>query len=400
MGWQFLLRPEVRDFISAHADDDVTSLALMKGHDMGADFPLVLDQIRVRQKAKSKSPEWFDTDSIVFPVAHDFEQSSSFSCGLYKAGIVSGGSFVDLTSGTGMDAFCFSQVYKRGICVEREEVTAEILKHNLSVFGQAGRLRADVSVVCGEAHEVLQGLEPVDLLYIDPQRRDNVRKGYLRLEDCSPDITALLPLLLEKGRRVMIKTSPLLDISQTIETLKFVCEVHVVAWQGDCREVLYVLDPAQMSHDPLIVAVRLDDQGQCLEKFSFRISEERGCEISYGMPQRYIYEPGPAFQKAGGFQVVASRFGVTKFHQHTHLYSSDHLISDFPGKVYELVCIAPVKAGAAGVDRADLKLRNFPGHVDSLRCKLKLHDGGDYRIYACTLADMTKKLVVCRKIGV
>lgn len=404
--WRVLLRSDVQDFIIAHAEDDVRTLALKRPDAMADFYPLVLEQIAVRQKAQAKSPVMYDTHGIIFPSSHDFEQSSSLACGLYKASLVRGERFIDLTAGTGVDAFCFAQRFSFGVCVEKQAVGAEILEHNLAVLKRAGHYTASLDVQCQDAVQALEQTDEVDFIFIDPQRRDNSRKGLFQFSDCSPDVGMLADTLVQKARRVLVKASPVLDIQRAIEALRFVRGVYIVQWQGECREVLYLLERSTVIHgdscdgSPVHVhAVDVYDDGKVLHQVDFTFEEERNLNLSYGMPQQYIYEPGPAFQKAGCFQIVAARFGVTKIHRHTHLYTHEKIVPDFPGKVYEIVDVLPVRKGRLPFDRCEMKLRNFPGHVDDLRKKLGVREGGVYRVYAATLANDEKRLIVCKRIS-
>jgi len=358
MDWRALLEPEIQTFMKVHKDEDVRILALKKPPDVSWPYPLILNQIKVRQKSRQKTPKISETGRFVFPNNSVFEHK-----------------------------------FDGGVAVECDSVCAEILAHNANVLGLS------LEVVHGGAEEYVATMERCDLVYIDPQRRDDTRKGKYDLSACSPNVIDMLPALKNKAHRVMIKTSPFLDIDKTVLDLGCVTDVHVVQYQGDCKEVLYVLDPvAKTSLDYVqIHAVTLDDNGSAICDFSFSRAEERAATSEYAMPEKYIYEPGPAGQKAGGFKTIGARYGLKKLHPHTHLYASTDRVDGFPGKVYEIIDIMPVKANKNMVSQADLALRNFPATVDGLRKKLKLAEGGTHRIYATTLKNNEKKLIICLK---
>jgi THUMP domain-like len=234
---------------------------------------------------------------------------------------------------------------------------------------------------------------------MDPQRRENGRKGLFDFESCSPDVFSILNSDLKKPCKIMVKASNVLDISQAIRQLRIVNEVHVVEWRGECKEVLYILsaDHSPAEGDVRIIAVQIDDEGGVMRRFVFTPDHEQGAIPSYGAPMQFIYEPGAAFQKAGGFNAMACDFGMVKLHRHSHLYTSQHVHPDFPARCYEVVDIVSPKVKNLSVSRAELSLRNFPGSVQDLRKKLKLEEGSDYRIFATTLWDDEKKLIVCKK---
>ncbi len=210
---------------------------------------------------------------------------------------------------------------------------------------------------------------------------------------------SLLPLLEGKADFALIKTSPVLDIEKAIGQLGHVASVHVVQWRGDCKEVLYLLDFRRtIPHDQVqIVGVEIDDHGVPFHIFDHCIEDEKNADPNYAMPAKYIYEPGPAFMKAGGFKSLATRYGLSKLHPNTHLYTCDRIIQGFPGKVYRLNDVISPKGKLKGIKKAELVLRNFPGRVEALRAKLKVKEGGDVRIFAVTLCNDEKKLLICQK---
>ncbi|MGH1404682.1 MAG: THUMP-like domain-containing protein [Alphaproteobacteria bacterium] len=395
MDFRQLLNPDIQKFIKDHEHENVKELALKKLPDQTWNAPLILDQIKVRQRAKTKSKNLYDTDCFIFPKSNVFEQTSSCACAAYKSSLTHGQSFIDLTAGGGVDAYYISKRFLSGSLIEHDAETAELLSHNFNHL----KTNCTITIENTDAAQALGSISPVDFVFIDPARRENNKRGIYDLASCSPNIVELLPTLKSKTKRLMIKTSPILDIEQAVQILGHVNQVHVVQWNNECKEVLYLLDFTQeIDRDDLIItSVNLDNNGQAIQKFSYRLSDEKRSECAYTDPQKYIYEPGAAFLKAGGFKSIALFHDVGKLHPHSHLYTSDHIHPDFPGKRYEVMEIIPAKTKKLPVSKADLALRNFPGTVDNLRKKLKLSDGGEYRIFATTLKDDSKKLIICRK---
>ncbi|MCB1650466.1 MAG: SAM-dependent methyltransferase [Alphaproteobacteria bacterium] len=397
MDWQRLLDKDIQIFIRTHETDDVAALALKKAPDAAWDYRAVLEQIKARQKARKKVPQWFEeAKALVFPPSFVVEQASSAATALYKAGLVKGERFADLTGGMGVDSWALGQVFERGVCVERDAQAAALLAHNLGLLCE-GR----VEVVHAEAEMYVQTMKPVDFVYVDPQRRDAGQKGKYRLESCSPDILSLLPALLERAGVVMLKTSPMLDIREAIRVLGCVSAVHVVEWRGECKEVLYLLTSQAQNLEPddiPVRAVRIDDQGGALGSFEFTHGMESAAVCEYSLPLAYLYEPGPAFQKAGAFKSLAVRLGLKKLHEHTHLYTSESLVEGFPGRVFEVCEVYPAKAKALPFARANLAVRNFPQKAEDLVKLLKIKGGGDEYVFACTFMDGRKMLVHGRKV--
>jgi len=236
---------------------------------------------------------------------------------------------------------------------------------------------------------------PVDLVYIDPQRRSDRGKGLKYFEDCSPDILEILPTLLEKTRNILIKTSPMLDISQALAQLPNTRTVYVVEWRRECREVLYHLT-ADTNVKPQIKAVHIDDEGEIIHDISFTRTDEKNAHVQYGLPKTYLYEGGAGFIKAGCYKLLAERYGLTKLHPHTHLYTSARLVKDFPGRVFEIAGLYPVRKKGLPFEQVNLAVRNFPDDVKTLYKRLGLKAGGADMGFACTLCDESKVLIHAR----
>ncbi|MBX2834223.1 MAG: hypothetical protein KTR28_04535 [Micavibrio sp.] len=390
MDWQSLLDQDIKNFISAHSDDDVRALALKKPPSVDWDYPLVLDQIKARQKAAKKMPTWAAQKDVLFPRSDLIEQASSEACAKFKAGIFKAQSFADLTGGAGVDSVAFSAYAERGISVEMDQASAQLLHHNFRVLAPK-----KIEAVHARAEEFIVDMGAVDLAYIDPQRRDFKIKGKFRFEDCSPDIIGIKEDLLRKAWRVMVKASPMLDISAGVLALGNIEAVYAVEWGGDCKELLFIMS-ADAPSEPEIHAVKIDDEGGVSHHFNFTFEKERAISIEYAMPQKYLYEPWPAFQKAGGMKALAKEYGVCKLAEHTHLYTSSHVVESFPGRIFEIMGQYPVKAGALPVKKGNLTIRNFPMRTDDLRKKLKLKDGGANYIFACTQCDEKTILLHCQ----
>lgn len=393
MSWQALLEPEIRTFIADHEQDDVAALALKKPPKPDWPYKLILDQIKSRQKARKKLPDWFeDNKDLIFPAPNVIEQASSIATARYKASLVQGQIFCDLTAGAGVDSWALLDNFPEGICVDADEHTAALLAHNLSILNEK-----IVRVHHAKAETFIAGDMPdVDLVMIDPQRRDDNRKGKYRLEDCSPNILDLLPVLHEKAQKILIKTSPMLDIDQGIAEIGSISAVKVVEYRGECKELLFLSE--KMPKNTEIEAVSIDNQGKVVKSLAFTREEEAEAQAICSMPQKYLFEPGPAFQKSGAFQTMAVRFGVSKLHAHTHLYTSDDICADFPGRVFEVLDILPVDAKAVKNKKVNLSVRNFPERAETLMKRLKIKSGGEDTIFACTLINDQKALVLSRPI--
>lgn len=393
MDFQSLLDPEIQKFLAAHEGEDVAKLALKPLPNQNWDRTTLMDQIKSRQKARLKIPQWFENkNTLIFPNADLVEQASSAATALYKASIINGDTFADLTGGMGVDSWALSQSFNTGFCIEHNKDAATLLAHNLPQL-----CKNPINVLNQCAEDFVSGMKDVDLIFIDPQRRDDRSKGKFRFEDCSPGILKILPVLIEKAQKVIIKASPMLDIHQGIEQLGFVTEIHIVEKEQNCKELLFVLDSANLTTDPKIISVALDDEGKPETHFEYSFLAEKEIECDFAMPQTYLYEPGPAFMKSGGLKTLAARYNISKLHPHTHLYTSQDLKPGFPGRIFEIQGVHKAQANDIPAKKANLAVRNFPMSVESLRKKLKISDGGDMYYFACTLANGNKAILSCIK---
>ncbi len=393
MNFQSLLDPEIQKFIRNHEDEDVAKLALKPMPDSNWDRSAIMNQIKARQKARVKVPQWLEQENtLLFPNANLVEQASSAATALYKTSIINGEAFIDLTGGMGVDSWALCQSFKKGICVERDKQAADLLAHNLPQI-----CNTPIDVLNSKAEDFITDMPNVDLVFIDPQRRDSGSKGKFRFEDCSPDILKLLPALSSKTQKIIIKASPMLDIHHGIEQLGSVSEVHIIEKDQNCKELLFVLTPEKLNNDPKIVSVAIGPDGNIINRFECTLQAERESSCDFAMPQKYLYEPGAAFIKSGGLKTLAARYEVSKLHPHTHLYTSHGLKSDFPGRIFEIQGVHKAQANDIPDKKANLTIRNFPMTVDKLRKKLKLSDGGSVFYFACTLMNEDKAIISCVK---
>ena len=104
-----------------------------------------------------------------------------------------------------------------------------------------------------------------------------------------------------------------------------------------------------------------------------------------GEMEGVIYEPNAAIIKAGAFKLVAQRYGLYKMAPNTHLYLSDQLIEDFPGRVWQILEINP--KDMKQIPGANILTRNYPLTPEQLRKKLKIKDSDTHTIIGARLAE-------------
>ncbi len=382
-------------FIIEHRADDPRDLALRQSRYPDIDIPYAVGQITAWQTAKKKLPLWAATEGIIYPVHLSMEQCSSQLTAEYKGSIVEAGSnFTDLTSGFGVDATMIGRKFEHVNYVERNEDLCDIARNNLPLLGIK-----NLDVHNADAADVLQSLPHQSLIFLDPARRDEHGGKTVQISDCTPDVSALQDELLAKADKVMIKLSPMLNIADINKELKCVKEIHIVSVDNECKEVLAVLSSNEPADDYRIVCVNLRSNGE-KQAFAIAQEEERKAECHYSSDiKTYIYEPNTSIMKAGCFKSLAEAYGLDKLHPSSHLYTSLQLLSDFPGRIFEVKSVYGLKDKALkSIKKANLTVRNFPSTVAELRKRLKLHEGGDIYLFATTLADESKVMIETRKV--
>lgn len=388
-------------FVKAHRGDDVRCLALQGQRWPEIDIRAAVVQIQGWQTARTKLPLWAATEGIIFPEHLAMEQCSSQRTAEYKAGLAAAlphcERLTDLTGGFGVDATLMARRTEAGhiaaglTIVEPQEALCRMVAGNLRLLGVR-----DARIVCGQAEEVLPTLPHQDLIYLDPSRRDRHGGRVSALCDCRPDVGALLPQLLARAEHVLLKLSPMLDLTEALRTLP-AREVHVVSVEGECKELL-VLMSGEQERESIVHCVNL---GRRPTDFVFTRSEEReaACPMAEGVGA-LLMEPDASVMKAAAFRTIAARFALKKLHPNSHLYTTETPVADFPGRLFrvEATC-APTRRDVQALlgkqPAAHLRVRNFPLPTDALRSKLGLREGGDKFLFATTLRDGSHRLIVC-----
>ena len=386
-------------YVRQHADDDVRRLALRGSKDPQVDMVQALQQIQGRQTARKKLPSWAGLDALVYPPHLNMEQCSSEQTARYKAAICQrivgtqpDTSLVDLTGGLGVDCCFMSDAFSRTTYVERNTELFGIASRNLSV------LQKDVECVNADGTEFFHTLPHVSMFFLDPARRDNHGSRTYGISDCTPDVLRMKDELLSKADHVLLKLSPMLDWRKAVSDLgkRFVREVHIVAVGGECKELLLLL--SSKGEGTEVFCVNDNDM--------FRFSDDDAVSplpfsltIGSGM---FLYEPHAAIMKAGCFGLLSQRFAVTPLAQNSHLFVSDSLVGDFPGRSFVIDAVSSLnkrelRAALSGINRANVSVRNFPLSVAELRRRLKLADGGSVYIFATTLANGVHALFICHR---
>ena len=181
----------------------------------------------------------------------------------------------------------------------------------------------------------------------------------------------------------------MLDIQQALTQLPNCKEVHVVSVNNDCKELLFLLEKDSKS-EPNITCVNLKKEND--KYFEFTFQEERTTSIEFSDIETYLYEPNASIMKAGPFKSIASQLELKKLATNTHLYTSETLLKNFPGRTLNVLDHGKPQKGFT--KQANVVSRNFPLTPEQIKKKYKIKDGGNQFLYACSLEDGSKSFVV------
>lgn len=452
-----IMNDETREFVAMHRNEDVRELALKAKRVEGLDLPLALDQIAGWQIARKKLPQWASCEGIVYPPHISMEQCSSQFTAQYKSEIaqtllapaatvrarvsdsgesdnqttksepqlsnsgesdncevemclrisdspesdtlVARSSMVDLTGGFGVDFSYLARGFSQATYVERQRHLCDLAEHNMAALGLD-----QARIVCGDGVEYLRQMDPVDFIYLDPARRDEHGSRTYAIEDCTPNVLELRDLLLAKSQCTLVKLSPMLDWRKAVADFdETVREVHIVATGNECKELLLVLSQ-QVHEEPSAPRVFCVNDNQRIDYDSAAYTQ--GLRIG-GKPlpetKNYLYEPNVSIMKAGCFDLVEERFGVTQVGPSSHLFVSATPVADFPGRGFAIEAIGgmnkkDIKRLLNGTKQANIAVRNFPLTAPQLRKKLKLADGGPVYLFGTTMQGCDHVLLRTSKI--
>ncbi|MDT0677344.1 class I SAM-dependent methyltransferase [Autumnicola musiva] len=388
-----LLQNDVQDFIRKNLKSDLSKLILKGSPFPDVSIQEIAAQIAGLKTAEKKLPTWFQTPGILFPPRLNLEQTSSEITAKYKASLVSGEKLIDITGGFGVDTFHFSKKAEKVQYCEINQELTEISGHNFEVLGAD-----NINTHHTDGLQYLKtSSENFDWIFADPARRDEHGGKVFRLSDCQPDIPANLKLLFERSENILIKTSPLLDLSAGIEELESVAKIHIVAVENEVKELLWLL-PKTPSEEVKVKTINFQKKGN--QEFEAVLSTNTA-EIEFSFPEKYLYEPNAAIMKSGSFAALAEVTGTKKLHINSHLFTSEQ-IKNFPGRCFEIIDTVEFSRKhlkkSFGGKKANITTRNFPESVAEIRNKLKIKDGGKDYLFFTTNLNEEKIVLLCRKV--
>ena len=388
-------------FIRNNLTADVRTLAL-GSHPDGVDMQYALTQISGWQAARLKVPLWAATEGIVYPKHLSLEQCTSQYIAQYKATAVEqllgkNLKMADITGGSGVDCFFISRSASKAYYNEMSAELCDCARANFKALG-----RPEIEINCGTAEEFVTSLasDSLDLIYLDPARRGDACRKLVSISDCQPDTVALQDDLLRISANVMVKLSPMLDVSKALTELHNVSHVFIIGLEGECKEITLLMQ-RDVDAEPVITAVDIKANGTPESAVSSFKSADNALPLLIADPQQlqpgtYISEPSAPYMKSALFRTIAASTGTALLHPDTHLYWSKQKPESFPGRTFQIRGIIPFdkrSLSALVKTQANLSVRNFPESAPALQQRLKLRDGGPRYLIATTLSDSRRILL-------
>lgn len=387
-----ILNIDIQEFINNNINSNLTKLVLKGSPFKAVSIQEIAEQIEAKKRSQKKLPSWFSTSNIYFPNKLNIEQTSSEITANYKSSLIEGSSLIDITGGFGVDCYSFAQNINSITHCELNTKLSQIVTHNYK------QLKINnIKTFAGDGVDFLNNTtNTFDWIYADPSRRNEAKGKVFLLNDCLPNIPENLDLLFKKTTNILLKISPILDITSAINELKFVKEIHIVAVENEVKELLFIL---KKNHTQEIFIKTINFNKNNKQLFNFNL--DKAVYATYSKPKKYIFEPNAAILKAGGFNQISEQLNVDKLQQHSHLYTSDKLI-DFPGRSFEVIhCISYDKKQLKKLipsKKANITTRNFPETVAQIRKKTGLKDGGNQYLFFTTDLNKTKIVLICNKV--
>lgn len=360
-----ILGTEVQDYISRHLNADVSKIALSKSPFPEVGSAELANQIAAKKKAEKKLPTWFNANKVYYPSTLSIEQTSSEDTALYKSKLAKGKLLIDITAGFGVDSFYFSQTMDEVYSCEINTELSAISAHNAKILGAT-----TVQCLATDGLAYLSENETTfDTIYVDPARRNSSGKVF-KLADCTPNVVSHFQLLLTKANRVIIKTSPLLDLHAGLTELKHVSEIHVVSVKNECKELLWVID-RDFKGDTKIVCATLNSE---VKKIALPLNDNNTTDFVEKLANTgYLYEPDVALMKSGAFNAIAEAFELKKLGKQSHLYFAEDFKKDFIGRIFKIEQVyTPNELKKEKNLQGNVVVRNFPERAENLVKKLNI----------------------------
>lgn len=391
------LKPETRLWIESNMKSDLMRLRLKHHGDSEMEFAIM--QIDCRRKTAKKLFDTLKCNDFIFPTYLSAEQCTSDILADYHSSLITPGeSILDMTCGLGIDAFHLARKAASVIAIDLDSSVSEAAIHN----AKAQNLSNITVENCDSSDFIRNTPLSFDTIFIDPARRGGHGQKLVALADCSPNVAELLHTMQQKSKRIIIKASPMLDIRMALKELNKATAIQVIGTPTECKELMIVIDEAASS-DPEIKSVTLTNAN--MWEFSFHTTQESSVELTdFALPRPgdILYEPFPSIMKSGAMKLIATKFGISKLHRHTHLYTATDMVDNFPGHKFRVLEVLPFNKKAIKEIKSrglvtNASTRNFRLSAPELVRKLKIREGGETQLFGAKCFDDCEYLIITQR---
>ena len=370
MDFSKLISSDIQNYINQNLNSDLNKLLLKKSPFSDVTMQEIVQQIKGRKTAEKKFP-FLTKEGIVFPPNLNLEQASSQSTAEYKSQTLSGKSFLDLTCGFGIDAYFLSKNFDEVTLIEQNSELISIVENNWKTLG------SKANFINENLEKFLENSQQkFDVIYLDPARRDQQNKKKFLLEDLSPNLLEIQEKLHSITDKIIVKLSPLIDISYLISELKNITEIQIIAVRNEVKELVLIIENNQLTDNQQPTTIKCINLESNDPEFSFNFNDEKSAKSEFSESSNFLYIPNNSILKAGAFNIISEKFGLKKLHPNTHFYTSEHNIENFPGRVLQIEKIEAkdLKKG----EKYNIVSKNYPLKPEEIKKKYKLNDGGNH----------------------
>ncbi|ROI14283.1 class I SAM-dependent methyltransferase [Epilithonimonas hominis] len=377
MDFSKLISSDIQNYINQNLNSDVTKLLLKKSPFPDVSMQEIVQQIKGRKTAEKKFP-FLTKEGIIFPPNLNLEQASSQSTAEYKAQNLTGKSFLDLTCGFGIDAYFLSKNFDEVTLIEQNPELISIVENNWKTLDRKANF------INENLEQFLESLREsqtdngkgFDIVYLDPARRDQQNKKKFLLEDLSPNLLEIEDKLHSISDKIIVKLSPLIDISYLISELKNISEIQIIAVRNEVKELVLIIENNLSTGNQQPTTIKCVNLESNEPEFLFNFNDEKSAKSEFSESLKFLYIPNNSILKAGAFNIISEKFGLKKLHPNTHFYTSENKIENFPGRVLEIEKIEAkdLKKG----EKYNLVSKNYPLKPEEIKKKYKLNDGGNH----------------------
>ena len=377
MDFSKLISSDIQNYINQNLNSDLNKLLLKKSPFSDVTMQEIVQQIKGSKTAEKKFP-FLTKEGIVFPPNLNLEQASSQSTAEYKAQNLKGKSFLDLTCGFGIDAYFLSKNFDEVTLIEQNPELISLVESNWKTLGRKAHF------INKNLEEFLENLRQAqidnfnkfDVVYLDPARRDQQNKKKFLLEDLSPNVLEIQEKLHSITDKIIVKLSPLIDISYLISELKNITEIQIIAVRNEVKELVLIIENNQSTDNQQPTTIKWINLESNEPEFSFNFNDEKSAKSEFSESSKFLFIPNNSILKAGAFNIISEKFGLKKLHPNTHFYTSEHNIENFPGRVLQIEKIEAkdLKKG----EKYNIVSKNYPLKPEEIKKKYKLNDGGNH----------------------